>query len=625
MKKVISIMLAVCMTLMLLPATALAASISIVTILGSKMIFANGNAIILVAGTTPDYTCVYLDNDRDGQIDAGVDLIQTISGATGSGDETGYDLKSYYVLGGNESTPLAGDTKITMLGGKITNIFGGGYGAAATVSGSTNITVNGGWMYNCMGGGYSGMVGSTNVTVNGGTIKLCILGGGLEGTVSGSTNVTVNGGTFEDCFGGGYDAGWTAVTTNVTVNGGTITHLYGGGRNGNGNGTVSGSANVTVNGGLINYCFGGGLNTPLTVGTNVTVNGGTITTELKGGGLMPHMTVGSTSIIVGGGIVSGDIDAVSGQLGTAVELKDIKVAIEIAKSAQETVKIVENSAKAGKFTVIAPAMEFNIRCSYNGKTIEVNKFNAYVERTIAIPEGVDKTKITTGVIIDSDGTVRHVPTQVIIIDGKYYAKINSLTNSTYSVISNPVTFTDAENHWAKKAISDMGSKMVISGVGNHMFEPDRDITRAEFAAIVIRALGLKPGMGSNPFDDVKTSDWYSNYIKTAVEYKIISGYDSGKFGPNDKIDREQAMAMIARAMKITGMKAELKDSDVSSLLANYTDGAVSSDYAKTSIAACLKTGIITGRSNNTIEPKNYITRAEVAQILHRLLQKSNLI
>jgi len=86
-----------------------------------------------------------------------------------------------------------------------------------------------------------------------------------------------------------------------------------------------------------------------------------------------------------------------------------------------------------------------------------------------------------------------------VIDGRYYARINSLTDSTYSVIWNPIDFNDSAVHWAKEAINDMGSRLVISGTGNDMFEPDRDITRAEFAAIIVRALGIKPGMEQNMF------------------------------------------------------------------------------------------------------------------------------
>jgi len=132
----------------------------------------------------------------------------------------------------------------------------------------------------------------------------------------------------------------------------------------------------------------------------------------------------------------------------------------------------------------------------------VSRFNRYVQRTIAIPDGVDPSRITTAVVLNTDGTFSHVPTSIVVVNGKYYAQINSLTNSTYSVIWNHREFTDAENHWAKEAVNDMGARLVISGVGNNLFEPDWDITRAEFAAIVVRALGLKSGLGTNPFHDV---------------------------------------------------------------------------------------------------------------------------
>lgn len=171
----------------------------------------------------------------------------------------------------------------------------------------------------------------------------------------------------------------------------------------------------------------------------------------------------------------------------------------------------------------------------------------------------------------------------------------------------------------------MASRLVIRGVGNNNFEPDREITRAEFAAVLCSTLGLQQGKGDNPFTDISDQDWFGGYINTAYEYKLISGIDANTFAPNAKIAREQATAMIARAMKITNLKAELKDSEINALIANYSDEAMVSDYAKPGIATCLKTGIITGRTSSTIAPLNSITRAEVAVIVQRLLQKSDLI
>jgi|GEM_PF-1063527 len=320
-----------------------------------------------------------------------------------------------------------------------------------------------------------------------------------------------------------------------------------------------------------------------------------------------------------------NIDSVSEQFGRQVALKDIKVTVEIAKAGSGTVKLVESSEKTGEFTIVVPPVEFTVKCTSGGKTINVSSFNAYVERMLAIPEGVDPSKITTGVVIDPDGTVRHVPTQVIVVDGKYYAKINSLTNSIYSVIWHPLQFKDSDRHWAKEAVNDMGSRLIISGVGNDMFEPDRDISRAEFAAIIVRALGLKPMTGHVQFSDVKGTEWYSSYINTAADYRIINGYGNGKFGPEDKITREEAMTMTARAMKLTGLKADFTAEEVDRLIAGFRDGDTSSDYARNSIAACIKTEISSGRDGGRISPKDNITRAEVAVIVRRLLQKSGLI
>ena len=222
--------------------------------------------------------------------------------------------------------------------------------------------------------------------------------------------------------------------------------------------------------------------------------------------------------------------------------------------------------------------------------------------------------------------MRHVPTKVVVIDGKHYAKINSLTNSTYSVVWHPLEFADVAQHWAKDAVNDMGSRMVIGGVGNRQFDPDRDITRAEFAAIVVRGLGLKPEEGAASFSDVKASDWYNGAVKTAHAYGLVGGMGDGTFRPNDKITREQAMKIVADAMKLTALKNELNSIQTSEeALQPFKDRSSAASWARSGIADSVRAGVVTGRNATTLAPKAYITRAETAAIVQRLLQKSGLI
>ncbi|SEG64072.1 S-layer homology domain-containing protein, partial [Paenibacillus sp. UNC499MF] len=320
-----------------------------------------------------------------------------------------------------------------------------------------------------------------------------------------------------------------------------------------------------------------------------------------------------------------NVSVLSGQLGNPASLDAIKVRIEVAAPSKETLKIVENSASTGNFTLVAPAVNFAVTGTYGGATVEVSRFNAYVERMIAIPDGVDPGKITTGVVVEADGTVRHVPTRIVNVDGHYFAKINSLTNSTYSVVWHPVEFKDVAGHWAQNAVNDMGSRMVVSGVDTGTFNPDTAITRAEFAAIMVRALGLKQEKASAPFSDVKAADWYSAAVQTAYAHNLIVGFEDGTFRPSDKITREQAMVIMAKAMKTTGLRDKLPSKEAAESLAPYADAAATAEWAKSGVADCLQGAIFAGRTATELAPKASITRAEVAAIVQRLLQKSELI
>ncbi|CAH1214382.1 hypothetical protein PAECIP111893_03790 [Paenibacillus plantiphilus] len=320
-----------------------------------------------------------------------------------------------------------------------------------------------------------------------------------------------------------------------------------------------------------------------------------------------------------------DIRAAAEKFGGNVNLQDIGIHIELAAPSEEMAKIVESSAGGGGLTIVVPPINFVVKATYGTTTIDITKFNTYVERTIGIPDGIDPNKITTGIVVDPDGTVRHVPTKIVLIDGKYYAKVNSLTNSTYAIVWNPLAFTDVANHWAKDAVNDMGSRLVINGIGNNQFNPGDNITRAEFAAIIVRGLGLKLEDGAALFSDVTASSWYNDAIGTAYSYGLINGFEDGTFRPLDKITREQAMVIIAKAMTITELKAKLPSQGADAWQGSFIDAVDASAWAKNSIADSLQAGIISGRSSTQLAPKAYITRAEVAVIVQRLLQQSDLI
>ena len=320
-----------------------------------------------------------------------------------------------------------------------------------------------------------------------------------------------------------------------------------------------------------------------------------------------------------------NLNALMREFGADALPADVTVTVSIASPTGAAAAAVAAAVQDGGYALVLPAVEFTITCSYGGRTVEVTGFDAYVDRTVAIPDGVDPNSITTAAVVGPGGTIRSVPTEIVFLDGQYYARIHSLTDSVYVLIRNQVSFADVTEHWAKDAINNMGSRLVVSGVGDNLFMPGRDITRAEFAAIIVRALGLEPGSGTSSFTDVKAGDWFAGYVETAAAFGLITGYDNGAFGPGDRITREQAMTILARAMRITGLKGTLAAGEADVLLSAFADGKNVSGYAADGMAACLKAGILTGRDGGRLAAGDNITRAEVAVIVERLLELSGLI
>ncbi|WP_213532135.1 Ig-like domain-containing protein [Paenibacillus sp. J45TS6] len=320
-----------------------------------------------------------------------------------------------------------------------------------------------------------------------------------------------------------------------------------------------------------------------------------------------------------------NIDALSNQMGQSIALADIKIQIQISVPESGMEQVAQNAADDGGFSIVIPPLDFSIQGSYGNTKVDITQFNAYVERTVTLPEGIDPNKITTGIVVEPDGSVRHVPTKVVEMNGVYSAVINSLTNSTYSIVWHPLEFKDVANHWAKAAVNDMGSRMIVEGTGNGLYSPNQEITRAEFASIIVRALGLKLENGSSPFADVSASSWYAGSIQTAYDYKLINGFKDGTFRPEDKITREQAMVILSKAMTLTGLKENSPQQNTNEILTSFADASKVSIWAKEHTAAALQAGIINGKYMKMLAPKDDLTRSEIAVIMQRLLQKSGLI
>ncbi|WP_284643449.1 S-layer homology domain-containing protein [Paenibacillus silviterrae] len=319
-----------------------------------------------------------------------------------------------------------------------------------------------------------------------------------------------------------------------------------------------------------------------------------------------------------------NIDSISAQVGAGVKLEDITVRIQISETSGDKAAQVQTAAQRNQFEVVVQPVDFEISASYGSQTVQANQFNSYVGRMIALPDGVNSQNITTGVVLSANGELFHVPTIVVQQNGKPYALINSLTNSTYSVIYNPREMNDVKGHWANADVNDMTSRLIIQGVSSTEFRPNAPITRAEFAAIVTRGLGIQGAPYAGTFTDVSANSWYAGAVQAAVNYKLIDGYENGTFRPDQNISRQEATAVLSRAAAIAKLKSELSSDEVDRLLSAFADGSDVASWAQTNVAAAISLNLMNGRGDK-LDLEATLTRAETAALVRRFLQAAKLI
>ena len=179
-----------------------------------------------------------------------------------------------------------------------------------------------------------------------------------------------------------------------------------------------------------------------------------------------------------------------------------------------------------------------------------------------------------------------------------------------------VTFTDTNGHWAKTYIDSGITAGYIDGYSDGTFKPDGSVTRAEFAKMLVEALGIT-GTTTIAFKDVPAGKWYYSYVQKAVYAGFISGYSDNTFRPDNNITRQEAAAMISRIVTApTTTKSATIYKDYASI-----DKAWALQYVET----VLSKGYMTGDNNGNFRPNSTLTRGEAAKIITSILQTEKIV
>ncbi|MBS6831773.1 MAG: S-layer homology domain-containing protein [Clostridiales bacterium] len=244
-------------------------------------------------------------------------------------------------------------------------------------------------------------------------------------------------------------------------------------------------------------------------------------------------------------------------------------------------------------------------------TVTVSPEKAASGATVTVkPEPAEGYKVKSVTAVKADGT--NVP-----VDEKAYtftmpASAVKVTVEFEEGKDEPVNptpdgkFADvADDFWAAKDIYTLKDAGIIGGKSATEFDPEGDVTRAEFAKMVVGLFGYKATSDAVNFEDCKAEDWFTPYVAAGVEAGVIKGVSDTEFAPNATITREDACTILGRALNKVAASNELK----------FTDADKVAEYAVPYVALLSELGYVNGYEDGSFAPTNNITRAEAAKII----------
>lgn len=299
--------------------------------------------------------------------------------------------------------------------------------------------------------------------------------------------------------------------------------------------------------------------------------------------------------------------AAGGQVdGARIKLSAVKasrVAVE---------QLMNNPAVNGSVQLSAASDVINFSLeviSTNGTAVPVTRFDKPLTLTFILDS--DSNPNLLGIYnIAGNGALEFMGGT--LADGKWSTEIQHF--SQFAVLEYDKTFLDVStDSWARDVIKTMAAKHIIQGISDTEFNPQGKVTRAQFATMIARALGLEAGSHST-FIDVDSKAWYAEYVAAVSEAGIVLGRSSDSFAPDRSITREEMAVMIVRAYEY------LQGSKVNEVSASsFSDYSLIHDWAQKSARFAEQAGLIKGRGNMQFAPQEMMTRAESAQVIANLL------
>ena len=329
------------------------------------------------------------------------------------------------------------------------------------------------------------------------------------------------------------------------------------------------------------------------------------------------------------------IDATSGSYRLPVQALDLEslakrlnaaktgltLTLEIGPALAETAAAIAKAAEGEAAGLLSAPVEFKLSASAKGSTEEIKDFGTrYVERILRTEKAVNPALATAMKYDPVKKTLQFVPALITRDGSGLQAVIKHPSNGIFVLVqAAEKSFADLTGHWAAKDTELLAAKGIIDGIADNRFAPEGVLTRAEIAALLVRAAGLEEkALSSGAMNDVHTNDWYAGYVQAAVSAGLIDGYEDGTFRAGAAVTREELAVLLTRALKLASHPVE----GTGTAAAAFTDSTSVSVWAKDAVRAAQAAGLVNGLEDGSFRPQAQATRAEAAAMIKRYLLKA---
>lgn len=326
-----------------------------------------------------------------------------------------------------------------------------------------------------------------------------------------------------------------------------------------------------------------------------------------------------TTVENAGGTVKLDVPAGAIEVNTGT---NVNITITVIPKA-EADNLIKNATPPEGFKAIGKAIEFKAEAvTEEGKTY-IKSFGKPLKLTVELSADELSTISNPNKLglfrVNDDGMMTFVGGK--LVNGKLVVDMYGF--SKYVVAEVNLTFNDMAGHWAGQDVELMASKYVVQGYPSGEFKPNGKVTRAEFAAMLVKAMNLpvESSAGNVTFKDVNNGIWYNDVVNTAVKAGLIKGYNDGTFRPNELVTREQMAVMLTNALIASGKSEAVTAEQVEAAIKDYSDTGSISDWAKAGLAQAVREGIVHGKTSSSLVPQDKATRAEAAVMISKFWEK----